>query len=457
MMFALVLSVFAILQPLSATRADLAFAYLRFEQEFEKANISDIDQLKTINRDFDSLTFAFFTGRYNDAIRSINQITARISGNQDFDSLARYKVVISPRVLPENSEQKIKISVTPFYGGVDKDLELSIIGENNKTILKTKFAWDEEGRGLAEIENKNFGAGVYQTQLNLNAKQLNSEKFFVLEKPIPDIKKDFMAQTDNVSEKVNTQWLDIVKSRINLLTDEPNETNSAQFLANPIELVKSLKSELQSLKKDENPFKSFTVDFWINIELERTVPMRIFCANKTNKPKPVIIALHGAGGDENMFMDAYGNGMIKKLAEKHDAIVVSPRTEMFTSQPQSVKMLLDFLKACHEIDEKRIFVLGHSMGAGGVATLLDRNENLFAACAMIAGGRAITKKHENTRILFVAGELDPIFNVNNLRRQAESTKNAGNKATIKTYPEHGHTLVVNASLSEVFRFFFEEK
>lgn len=457
MVFVLVLSVFAILQPLSATRADLALAYLRFEQAFEKSNISDIDQLKTINREFDALTLQFFTGRYKDAIQSINQITARISGNQDFDSLARYKVMISPRVLSENSAQKMKISVMPFYGGVDRDLELSIIDENNKTLLKTKLAWGENSLGIAEIENKNFRAGVYQIQLNLNAKQLSYDKFFVLEKPISEIKKEFMSQAENVSEKVRKQWVDIIKSRIDLLSDEPSETNSAQFLANPVELVKSLKSELQSLKTGENPFKNFTGDFWINIELERPVPMRIFCANKTNKPKPVIIALHGAGGDENMFMDAYGNGIIKKLAEKHDAIIVSPRTEMFTSQPQNVKILLEFLKSCHAVDEKRIFVLGHSMGAGGISTLLDRNENIFSACAMLAGGRAITKKHQDTRILFVAGELDPIFNVNNLRRQAENTKNAGNKTTIKTYPEHGHTLVVSASLSEVFRFFFEEK
>jgi predicted esterase len=456
-MLALFFSVFATFQPVSATRADLALAYLRFEQVFEEANITDTEQLKTISREFDSLTFAFFTGRYADAVRSMNQITSRISGDPDFDLLARYKVMLYPRTITHSSAQNITISVSPLYGDKDTDLALSVIDSTYKTVLNKKFEWDKNERGVVIVENKIFREGVYNVQLNLKGKKVDATKFFVFEKPILEIKKELLNLIDTVPENVKMQWKDIIKSRINLLTDDPSETNSAQFLANPIELAKSLKSELQSLKKDENPFKNFTGDFWINIELERSVPMRIFCANKTNKPKPVIIALHGAGGDENMFMDAYGNGMIKKLAEKHDAIVVSPRTELFTSQAQSVSLLLNFLKSCHKIDEKRIFVLGHSMGAGGAATLLDRNENLLSACVMIAGGRALTKKHENTRILFVAGELDPIFNVNNLRRQAESTKNAGNKATIKTYPEHGHTLVVNASLSEVFRFFFEEK
>lgn len=453
-MFALFLTGVLFSSSVAATRADLAVAYLRFEQAFEKAKIQDVEQLKTTNREFDSLTFAFFAGRYNDAIRSINQLTGKISKNQNFEQLAKYKVTLSPRVVVAKSERNITVTIDPLYGNKDEAMELSITDQKNQPVMNQKIEWNENERGAVIIDNKKLLEGVYKVQLVLNGEKLDTANFFVLEEPILKIKEGFLSQINALPESVKMQWKDALKSRIGLLTEEPSEINSAQFLANPVELIKAITEELQVLQEGKNPYKGFTGDYWMSLALDRPVPMRVFCANTTNKPKPVIIALHGAGGDENMFMDAYGNGIIKKFAKEQDAILVSPRTELFVSQTQSVLMLLDFLKTCHNIDDTKIFVLGHSMGAGGVATLLDRNENIFSACAMIAGGRAITKKHENTRILFIAGELDPLFNVNNLRRQADNTKNAGNDTTFKTYPEYGHTLVVSVSMSKVFDFFF---
>lgn len=42
-------------------------------------------------------------------------------------------------------------------------------------------------------------------------------------------------------------------------------------------------------------------------------------------PRPLLVVLHGAGGDENMFPEAYGAGIIKRIAEKHGLLVASPR------------------------------------------------------------------------------------------------------------------------------------
>ena len=47
------------------------------------------------------------------------------------------------------------------------------------------------------------------------------------------------------------------------------------------------------------------------------------------KPLPLVIALHGAGGSENMFFDAYGNGKIVDLCRKRGWLLVAPRLSFF--------------------------------------------------------------------------------------------------------------------------------
>ena len=58
--------------------------------------------------------------------------------------------------------------------------------------------------------------------------------------------------------------------------------------------------------------------FWLTLSTEKgPAPIRLQVPKGLDKePKPLVIAMHGAGGSENMFFEAYGHGEIVRQCEK---------------------------------------------------------------------------------------------------------------------------------------------
>lgn len=217
-------------------------------------------------------------------------------------------------------------------------------------------------------------------------------------------------------------------------------------------LTSEVNAELARLLEGHDPSIGEVGDRWREIEaggvrlrLRESAVRPIGTA-----PRPLIIALHGAGGDENMFMEAYGAGVIKALAAKHDAVVVSPLTTVFATSPRFFDAIVEEMERCHGIDRRRVVVVGHSMGAAAVASLLGSRGEAIAAAAMIAGGGSVASRETRLPPLRIdAGELDPLIPAARLEKQADEMRGRGMTVTCVVHPGRGHTLLVGEILPEV--------
>jgi len=134
---------------------------------------------------------------------------------------------------------------------------------------------------------------------------------------------------------------------------------------------------------------------------------------------PVILMLHGAGSDENAYMDM-AEGMLPALAEQHGYIVVSPnglgplgaygnplrlpavfgesqiaaeqraavtveRQRTLALSELEVMTALEVVTEAYGADRTRTFLMGHSMGSGGVWHLAARYPERWAAIAPMSG------------------------------------------------------------------------
>jgi len=172
----------------------------------------------------------------------------------------------------------------------------------------------------------------------------------------------------------------------------------------------------------------------------------------------LVIAFHGAGGDENMFMNAYGLGLIKAMAKQHGALLVTPLTYAFGGEKGGplFDALVDSLARDYPVDRERIFVLGHSMGGGMTASLINRRGDAIKAAACICGFRGFQPDAEVVPpTLVIAAKHDPIVNPAGIEKGVEAAKAAGHPVTYRLLEHHGHTLAVTDVLPQVFDWFFE--
>ena len=168
---------------------------------------------------------------------------------------------------------------------------------------------------------------------------------------------------------------------------------------------------LDQISKGMNPLKAKRGDIhWAyHSAVDNTVqPYRIFVPAKYDAKQkwPLIVALHGMGGDENSFFTGYERGVIKGEAEKRGYLIVCPKGRGSASMYMGAaeRDVLDVLKEMRRqfnLDDNRIYLMGHSMGGYGTWSVAVNNPDLFAALAPIVGALIVAPALPVRVILFV--------------------------------------------------------
>lgn len=182
---------------------------------------------------------------------------------------------------------------------------------------------------------------------------------------------------------------------------------------------------------------------------KRTVSVRMFIPKVVAKA-PLVVALHGAGGSENLFFDGYGDGRVVDLGAERTWLVVAPR---LTLGSLDCAALVDALAQRFPVDTKRVLMVGHSMGAmQAIANAVQAPERYRAVAALGGGGR-VRRSEELKKLRFFVGVGTKDFaraGANGLHRALEA---AGASSDFREYAEVEHLAIVQLALADVFRFF----
>lgn len=226
-------------------------------------------------------------------------------------------------------------------------------------------------------------------------------------------------------------------------------------------LLDQLVDEFESIKDGRNPYTNRRGDIWRPYFIsDHPAPMRLFCPEHREPPAagwPLVIALHGAGGNEHMFMAAYGAGRIKELAEQRGFIVASPLNSPLSAQPMVFDGLVDSIAADYPIDRTRVYLIGHSMGAGVALAWSKLRTDKVAASALIAGVGRFNAKDKIPPTLLIAPELDGLIPAKSIIAAADQAKGFGLPVECREIKDYGHTLVVGHVLPEVVEWLLEQR
>ena len=239
-----------------------------------------------------------------------------------------------------------------------------------------------------------------------------------------------------------------------------------------------------SIKSGKDPFAGRTGDFKRHYRLEAAneiIPYRMYVPASYNGTKayPLIVALHGLGGTEDSFFDNY-NKTLPPLVEQHGYILVTPlgyrvdgsygwglgtapadpsvrRTQDLSEQ--DVMQVLQRVRKQYKVDDGRIYLMGHSMGAIGTWKIAPKFPEIWAALAPLSGSGApaTLEKLRSIPQIIVHGDADPTVAVTGSRRMVAKLQELGTEHNYIEVPGGLHSDVVAPNLAAVIEFFNTHK
>ncbi len=236
-----------------------------------------------------------------------------------------------------------------------------------------------------------------------------------------------------------------IAHKLELLQALSHGTRSAETDLPGARLLRDVEQALAALDSGERFHAGRAGEDWVRLgSAARSTPARLLVPPGAGPRPPLVVALHGMGGSENMFFDAYGAGLIARLCRERGWLLVAPRA---SGAPLSE--VLDSLSRLHAYDRQRVVVVGHSMGAMQAAAAVSDDPDRYAAAAFLAGGGRVGRSPLPP--CFVGtGARD--FSAPGARALARRLEGRAAPLVVREYPAE-HLTVVQLALRDVFAFF----
>lgn len=240
---------------------------------------------------------------------------------------------------------------------------------------------------------------------------------------------------------------------------------------NPVLELDRIEGELAALAAGQNPFSNERgeVERAYQAPDGKLVPYRLYIPKSYDGavPKPLVVMLHGALGDESYYFSGlFDPAVIKGEAERRGWILasVNGRGRFSGYQGSGADDTFEVVKCVtrdYQIDASRIYLTGHSMGGFGAWLIASARPELFAALAPVSGGmplkgdalNALLQKVKALPVMIVHGARDGIVAPQLSREISATAQKAGLKVTYLEVPDADHLTVLASSFPAILDFF----
>ena len=177
----------------------------------------------------------------------------------------------------------------------------------------------------------------------------------------------------------------------------------------------------------------------------RTRAYYSFVPKTMKAPAPLLVLLHGSGRNGSIMVDKW-----KDLAKKEGLILVGPdsadsqRWAMPVDGPDFLRDLVEELKSKYAINQRRVYLFGHSAGAGYALQLSLVESEYFAATAIHAGAlnqqsfSMIKLARRKTPIAIFVGTEDEFFPLKVVRATRDALNEQGFAVELTEMAGHDH-------------------
>lgn len=411
-------------------------------------------------------TPAFFRGQFGEAAGLLDRARLQLTDPKPApDILWAESLVVRPASrFVDASTKELSLRVESFYRvSAERPEKItvrwSLLGADNKV---TTTATTDLGKlpfaGMLPLKGAKQSDYQLRSEVLIDGKVSSTgEQTISLANNLADRLSRLQEGIDSTKDaKRTTEKLTLPRLRAilaDLAANKMLETNypAASLLAESEALLIAVqKGEARYTKDRPGPF-------WLELAGEGgSDTVRVQVPKFGKAPVPVVVAMHGAGGSENMFFDGYGDGAIARLCAKRGWLLVTTRSPLFAFGGPDVVRVVDALAKMYPIDTKKVFLVGHSMGASQAVSAAGRKPERFAGVAALGGGGGFRSSDALKKVRFYVGVGDKDFARSTAKSLHAALERAGvEKAVFESFEDVEHLLVVQLALPKVFALFDE--
>ncbi|MCA9305520.1 MAG: hypothetical protein KDA16_03255 [Phycisphaerales bacterium] len=431
-----------------ASKTDIARVYLEIDQAYMQADSLTPQARRTISRDFDRATAQFFSGDASTAVNSLIEILADLAPPESRSatlSTAGVLARFTPARLVAGADA-LTLDLDHATGALPDGpaIEMSIVGPTNEPL------WSAMIDAPAAFDLSGLLPALRPARYELLAKAGTVTRpvaFFDVVSIDPRESAASFRERLNACKSPAPELraaADLARSRLALL-ERPTDI---QRLLNPAEPLRvAIDTEVSAIERGRNPYRDLTGHLWASITIGgREVPFRVYIPARRASPMPLVIALHGAGGDENLFPTAYGDAELTRLADESGFVIAAPSTYLLFGAPQVASDFIDAMTLFAPIDADRVYAIGHSLGGIAASSLARALPDKLTAACCLAGLAPLPPGPPMCPLLVYSAEFDIIVPDARIKPLADRLIAADEPVEYRLAKDEGHTLMVGPLL-----------
>ena len=443
------------------TVLDVARAFLRFEQALQ-AHPLEQDEATPVGIAFDRAANAYFAGQTVSVIRQIDDLTLQRAfpdaPNLEHAAAISLRAEATPSTWHPGMTEPVRLRIDRVYPvtAVEGDLQCHLV-MGDERVESWRIPHDMIDGWRVDVHAETLPAGDAHVMIETP----DGATFAIGEIAVlatdPAAALD-VSQFDAIDHPALGLAVDLCRSRIEMALSDAFEDRITRGTRGPATTITAVIKEFAALLASRNPYRQATGHLWYRVPTNRDpIACRVYCPPGIEKNRlPVIVAMHGAGGNEHMFAESYGGAVGPDLADEHGFLLISPSTYGIMANPKAFPMLLDHMESLYNIDRSRVYVMGHSLGGMTTSVLATRDTALIAAACGIAGGTP-PRASSTTPMRIYAAERDIVIPLRRLQPPIEKAQQAGRNVELRIVEDHAHILVVGAVLPEAVEWLLQHE
>lgn len=395
---------------------------------------------------------AFFANRTAEVAATLDE-AARLLESKDSNAAIQLADSLSFTLstgLTGTEATKVGLHIRTVYDGVSEiaaqGLSVEVIGADGKSLMKHQVRLKEEDTGFDLPEGR---PGDTFIEVRVSSQKAILRKATLAISRVERLKERLETISQEVSKGRLLHPIDraTIEARLEILRGLQQgrrfevDYRGMQMLEEAEYCLKQAKEPKESIVTGLRGDQLLAVprssgrDWWV----------RVYTPEKS--AQVTVLALHGAGGSENMFFEGYGNGLLLELCKKMGWALIAPRV---TSPLEDYGYVLSQLHK-ELAPNSKVLLIGHSLGAIASLATAQREIERFNGIALISGaGFGDLKRLKQTPVFVAVGSED--FSLTGSGNLAKSLAEMQGNVIYRIY-EAEHLLVVAEALPEIVEWF----